>query len=274
MSIDSGGLASAAPFPRLRTAYLRAIAQAWRDQKFLDQLLEESKGPYGVLPFLERTYHFNFPFNVKFAISAGCDRPHWKPNETLGWFAYSDDIEITLPDAPSAEHLAHHKGGTHADAIALYCEWFPSMFGLPTDPGHSAQPPDDFAQFGVITARLLAMTWQKAKDKDKDKVCGFDKDKSFAEQLYESDDARMLVQSSIGVVVHWNFKLKFRHMPWDCFWDCLDYTNEFKYPEKYKAPPRAAITVHLPVKPDQEAVWPIALAAYNDTGPQYPFTCA
>ncbi|WP_437327087.1 hypothetical protein [Sorangium sp. So ce381] len=39
-------------------------------------------------------------------------------------------------------------------------------------------------------------------------------------------------------------------------------------------PPRTTITVYIPKHPPDEVAWPIALAAYNDTGPQYPFTCA
>ncbi|AUX45215.1 uncharacterized protein SOCE26_066960 [Sorangium cellulosum] len=252
---ENGGTGSAAPFPRLRTAYLRAIARAWRDPSFLEQLVRKSKDdPYGVLPFLEKEYRFRFPFNVKFAISDD-PRPQWRPNEMLGWLADGDEIDITLPGPPALRKVRVHDDSltTLADAIALYCQWFPSMLGPPRD--GVSQPPDDFAEFGVLTARLLAMMWG---------------DEKFKEQLLGERDARRLVQAAMGVIVHWNFNLKFSYLDWDEFWNDIDYQGQ---PEG-TIPARVKITVNIPQNPPDDAVWPVALAAYNDTGPQYPFTCA
>ncbi|WP_437743724.1 hypothetical protein WMF39_01205 [Sorangium sp. So ce1504] len=69
-----------------------------------------------------------------------------------------------------------------ADAIALNCEWFPSMLGKATDGVREA--PDDFAEFGVITARILALTWF---------------DQVFARKLYDAEDARPLVRHRHGL---------------------------------------------------------------------------
>ena len=37
--------------------------------------------------------------------------------------------------------------------------------------------------------------------------------------------------------------------------------------------PFSQVIVNLPLRPDDVGVEAIALAAYNDTGAQYPFTC-
>lgn len=261
---QGAGTSSAAPFPRLRTAYLRAIARAWREPDYLAELVKKSKEESdGVLHLLEKEYNFDFPFNVKFAISVDPPRPSWRPNESIGWLAHKDEISIILPRSPAA---ADKGKGELADALALYCEWFPSMLGPPKD--GVTQPPDDFAEFGVITARLLAIAWN---------------DKSFADDLAAPDDARGLVQASMGIIVHWNFKLKFSFLEWDEFWkDVLPPAGQPRnsiparvvLPARVTIPPRVAITVNMPQEPPERAIWPIALAAYNDTGPQYPFTCA
>ncbi|MGK3989563.1 BMA_0021/BMA_0022 family TOMM bacteriocin [Sorangium sp. So ce136] len=256
---ENSGTSSAAPFPRLRTAYLRAIARAWRDPGFLEQLVHKSKKHhYGVLPLLEEQYKFKFPFNIKFAISEN-PRPQWRPNEMLGWLADGDEINITLPGPPALREPRDHDEPltTRADAIALYCQWFPSMLGPPRD--GTSQPPDDFAEFGVITARLLAMTWY---------------DENFKEQLFGSEDARRLVQAAMGIIVQWNFKLKFSYLDWEEFWKDIPYQGQLDGQAAKSIPARVKITVNIPQNPPDDAIWPIALAAYNDTGPQYPFTCA
>ncbi|WP_437715164.1 BMA_0021/BMA_0022 family TOMM bacteriocin [Sorangium sp. So ce448] len=241
-----GGGGSAAPFPHLRAAYLRAIAHAWRDSDFLKLLVKESKeNPQGVLPLFEKEYNIKFPYNVKFAIADVPNRPEWRPVGTTGWFGVADEFHITLPGPPPPAEPGAPSGP--ADAIALYCEWFPSMLGKATD--GVSEAPDDFAEFGVITARILALTWF---------------DQAFARKLYDAEDARPLVQASMGVVVRWNFRLKFCYLDWEQFWA----------PSPLLMPPRTTITVYVPKHPPDEAAWPIALAAYNDTGPQYPFTCA
>src|SRR4051812_25619514 len=105
---------NAAPFPRLRTAYLRAIARAWRDKDYMHLLFSESaRNPRGVLPMFERDYNFQFPFDVKFAID-GVHRPYWKPTGTTGWFGFMDDFVLHLPARPA--HPADQ-----ASVLARYC---------------------------------------------------------------------------------------------------------------------------------------------------------
>jgi ribosomally synthesized peptide (two-chain TOMM family) len=243
---------NAAPFPRLRTAYLRAIARAWRDPAYMELLFKESVGnPRGVLPLFEKTYNFTFPFDVKFAVD-GENRPYWKPTGTTGWFGCMDDFYLSLPAKPVDPK-------DQAAVLARYCAEFPSLLGAATN-GTSEAPPD-FAAFGVITSRLLALAWS---------------DPEFHEQLYAPGDRKELVQQAMNYIVQWNFRLMFKEhkVPGS---DTTEYWSAF---------PRSEILVHLPEIPVYPASRPIimvltipddvqaiALAAYNATGSPYPFTC-
>ncbi|HEU4539172.1 MAG TPA: BMA_0021/BMA_0022 family TOMM bacteriocin [Polyangiaceae bacterium] len=231
-----------APFPLLRGAYMRAIARAWRDDAYFRQLLHASRTDQrGALPMLEREYNFTFPFDVKFAI-VDTQRPQWRPIGTGGWFGFADRFDIALPAKPRDPALG-------ASVLARYCDEFPSLLGKATDVGPYAEAPRDFAEFGVITSRLIALTWLEP---------------SFAQQLFAADDGRALVQDALDFVVTWNFTIKFTEAPGDS-------SDDDAY---WRAFPRSAITVHLPGTPPRVEVEPVALAEYNDTGGQYPFTCA
>lgn len=239
---------NAAPFPRLRTAYLRAIAKAWREPGYETKLVEASTGPRGTLDLLEQEFNFRFPFDVKFCISL-LKRPRWQPIGTTGWLGFGDEFEITLPALPPDP-------GSRASVLARYCQEFPTMLGNPIRDGETAPP--DFAAFGVVTARLLALAWHN---------------KDFHKALYESPDARDIVQGSMNTIVEWNFSLRFREHVSELPMESDEYWRNF---------PRSKIIVHLPERPEQrppmpdetfDTVEPIALASYNGSGSQYPFTC-
>lgn len=171
------------------------------------------------------------------------------------------------------------------------------MLGRPV---HGSGPgvPDDFAEFGVITTRLIAFAWA---------------DSQFRDLLFKeySDDARGLVQDTMDYVVKWNFKLKIKKNSAppplrgaNC--SCAEF-----YAEQHKGCnnsnckadlsligcpafsepgsgcdtrtecywhhfPRTVVTVFVPMAPESGDgyVEAAALGAYNDTGEMYPFTCA
>lgn len=242
------GTHNEAPFPRLRAAYLRAIAEAWRDPHFVDVLVRESESnPRGVLAFLEKRYNFSFPFDVAFKISDK-KRPQYRPIDTNGWWGFGDEFVLYLPKRP--KDLVEG-----ASVLGRYCAEFPSLLGAGS--GAGVEAPADFANFGVVTARLLALTWHN---------------ESFSESLFGTNDARQLIQDTMNWIVPWNFLIKFFQAPGDTN-DSDEYWNAF---------PRSVITVHLPHKPIHQmdnrgnpdyTMEPLALAAYNGTGAQYPFTC-
>jgi ribosomally synthesized peptide (two-chain TOMM family) len=231
-----------APFPALRAAYMRAIARAWRDPAYAEALSQAAKEePKGSLGLLERDYNFQFPFDVTFNVDVDEQRrPRWRPVGTRGWYGFMDRFQVCLPAKPK-------DAATEAAVLARYCAEFPSLLGVGKD---GTVAPPDFANFGVITARVLALAWN---------------DRAFHEKLYAADDARELVQGAMNCVVPWNFQLKFEEKK-----GASSDADAYWRPESF---PRSVITVYLPMRPDGMGAEAIALAAYNDSGGTYPFTC-
>ncbi len=231
---------NSAPFPRLRTAYLRSVARIWHEPAYFAYLIEESKrNPRGVLPHLEEIYKFNFPFDVKLILTDK-QRPIWDPSFTTGWFGFGDDFAFWLPAKPARVE-------DQAGVLARYYQQFPSFLGAATD-GTSVAPPD-FSEFGTVVMRLVALVWQSAQVRD---------------QLYSSDDSRLLVQDALDYVVPWNFTLKIREAPGASSADDENYWSKF---------PRSEISLHVPERPLPLEVEAAALGAYNATGSPYPFSC-
>jgi ribosomally synthesized peptide (two-chain TOMM family) len=236
----------------LRAGWLRVIAQVWNDPSgvLLGRLVELSReNPRGILPYLEETFRFKFPFpSVKLAIDV--DRqPRWKPIGTRGWFGFADEFEVVLPRKPVDEN-------DQTELLAEYMQRFPSMLGRGD---RDAEAPDDFAWFGLITGRLIALAWA---------------DDRFHQMLFAAQDARDLVQNAMDVVIPWNFRLRFseREAP-QLHAHELD-RHGFLSAQRFdldKLSP-TVIRLNMPEVPDS-AQRAIALAAYNDTGKQYPFTC-
>ncbi|MEZ4295280.1 MAG: BMA_0021/BMA_0022 family TOMM bacteriocin [Polyangiaceae bacterium] len=231
---------NSAPFPRLRSAYLRSVAKVWRDPAYLEFLKEQSTGPRGCLPYLEETYNFKFAFDVKLILSDK-KRPIWAPDYTTGWYGFGDEYTLFLPAPAKEPEYA-------AELSAQYYQQFPSLLGAATNE-YSVAPPD-FAEFGVVTQRILALAWHS---------------KEFHTALYAAEDARGLVQDSMNYIVPWNFSLKFIECPAPFFFAKSD--------EYWRMFPRSEITLHVPEKPLDLQVEAAALGGYNATGSPYPFTC-
>jgi ribosomally synthesized peptide (two-chain TOMM family) len=238
-----------APFPLLRAAYLRSIANVWRDHTdtLLAELVHISKtNPRGVIPKFEEDFKFTFPFpRVKLTISDK-HRPRWKPVGTTGWFGFADAYQVALPRSPGPGH--------EAELLAEYMENYPSMLGRASD---NSQAPDDFAWFGLITGRLIALAWH---------------DEAFKHKLFDTDDARALIQDAMDVVIPRNFKLKFHAHAATRSGDGRQSDLEaaqFAFDDF----PLTEICLNMPDRPSNEQESAIALAAYNHTGRQYPFTC-
>jgi hypothetical protein len=251
----------------LRAAWLRFIARVWNDKGktgLLDKLIADSHDhPRGALPYLEETFNFIFPFpHVKLEITKQ-NQPRWQPIGTRGWFGFADEFEISLPAKPREPEY-------EAELLAEYMQVFPTMLGRGMI---GIEAPDEFASFGLTTGRVFALTWS---------------DQKFHDALFAADDARQLVQDAMDVVVPWNFKVKFRehavatappHLenaqppapsegPLGLVLDGFLSTLHFDV-EKL---PFTMIRLNMPEQPEG-AQRAIALAAYNDTGDQYPFTC-
>jgi len=248
----------AAPFPQLRAAYLRAVARSWRDPAYLGRLLlaKKTHPDRGALAVLEEDYNFKFPFHIRLLIDVK-KRPVFRPLDTVGWFGYADEFKLALPARPARKEM-------EASVLARYYQEFPTLLGqgdlnLLSPEGARAAGisdlniglplPDSFGAFGLVIGNLIALTWR---------------DRAFAKRLFdpELEDARPLVEDATDSLVPWNFNLRFE----------LAEGKSSEKDEYWYSFPDTTITLHLPEKPDLD-VEAVALAAYNATGGQYPFSC-
>ena len=260
---------SNAPFPGLRYAYLRAIARAWNDSQFLDELV--AAGDDG-LQFLEELYNFKFRYDVIFRMSADAKRrPNWDPNVYSGWWGSGDLFKMSLPGKPKRDV----QQSQYADILTRYLAEFPTMLGKRIlDLGVSAADetpkrfvpgaPPSFAEFGIVTGRIIAATWRN---------------RAYGELCFNASPAQtvQVINNSMDYTYPWNFAMKFeQHDP------APSPDDEAEFEEYWATFPRTKIVVHIPYPPTTEqdgkrvphpAVQPVALAAYNGTGVQYPFTC-
>ena len=248
-----------APFTNLRYAYIRAIAHAWITDT-VDDLVNLGAS---TLQHLESTYGFDFPFRVDLRLRhdegpnwSECDNQwkwRWPPLPTsppCEGGPSEDEYTIWLPKTPSPN------GGDNVQILADYCHEFPSMLGKSTVP--NAQTPDDFTEFGLITVRLIAKTWS---------------DPNFSIALFGTSRTPEQMTQLIN-----NFNLALDHPSYKCPWafnmrfEQYDTAMNPSSPDYWTSYPRTRITLAFPHKPDQD-VLPVALAAYNATGRQYPFSC-
>ena len=113
---------------------------------------------------------------------------------------------------------------------------------------------DPFLDFGGVVARALAVAWEKS---------------DFRRRL--QDDAVLAMEGWLGYRTPWSMKIVVvdasSRMRFDADTNCWEYTATDRYPKLN------SLLYHLPNPPTHQSVWPVALTAYNNTGPQYPFTC-
>jgi len=239
------------PLIQLRLAYLRAVALSWRDDAFRQQLtsgedvqqqLQERCGLRIKWPALDIVVTHSIP------------PLRWNPLEVGGWMGPDDQFVITLPGTPESEH-------DRPEALAAYYQRFPTLMGVAL---HQAPEAATFASatggsdvptsavllpFGGVLLRAIALAWADAE---------------FRRALLDSQDARPVLSRFFGYNLPFNFRVHVRAggptVRIDGAWRFEALKNRIKlnYPE---------------VPTQAERLWPVALTAYNDTGPAYPFTC-
>ena len=189
----------------------------------------------GGLQLLEGMYNFKFPFDIEFCMCINPYGPSWNPNAPSQWLGLQDKFTVWLPDKPESIQ-------DHAEILAHYLQEFPSMLG-----SASVSAPPDFAAFGVITGRLIALAWTNSV---------------FFDSLVnpESADTVAVIQISMDYIFPWNSRMEFKRRPQ------MDSSN-------WRSFPRTRVTLYIPRAPQEAEVHPVALAAYNGTGDQYPFSC-
>ncbi len=279
-----------------RLVYLRAVAKAWEDDNFKNQLLERET-------VLERRTIFNslkseFLFvnpwkHVNISMIDDGDTK-WDPEATAGWVGPNNSFVIYLPEKP----LGHE-----SEALAAYYELFPTLFGgektieqkkaeIDRDEGDAEieemgdddRPdaslplglgvgPDNFLEFGALTLRAIALAWNEQKVIDGVVTSpeeGFllellDASKPLDDAQEKYRDATSILGKYLGYNNPWNFGLSFETAP-DFTWDVNN--------RRWENVPNNLVILHFPNPPSKkEELWPIALTSYNNTGPEYPFSC-
>jgi ribosomally synthesized peptide (two-chain TOMM family) len=247
-----------------RTTYLRAIAQAWVDPAFLNELAT----PGGGAKALDDFFGYRWPW-ADLTLTFRKHGAEWNPAETGGWFGtLRDAIVVHAPLSP-----ARVKGlgpADHTRAIAAYYQQRPTFLGpngkggagdanaASGTPGHGgplnlqAYDPglgswDSFLHLGAATFRAMALAWHN---------------ETFRHEL--CDNSVRALEGWLGYNSPWNFKIQFVDASDECVW------NHAK--NQWALVPNELV-LWLPRPPADEGIRPIALTAYNNTGEAYPFTC-
>lgn len=232
-----------------RLAYLRAIAESWKDPFFKEKLLNADD----IQEILQNApYSFVSPWKQVKIRLVDDSNTVWEPVETAGWVGANDSFVISIPGKP-------HQKDQQVQALAAYYQIFPDLFGtqqtvssgpvieaaLPVDLGTSPEP---FLEFGGVTLRALALAWENER---------------FLIELTDPSliDATPVLSKYLGYNNPWNFNIRF--ISTDFGWDGKNWTKI----------PKNVVELHYPRKPAEERFQPIALTSYNNTGPAYPFTC-
>jgi ribosomally synthesized peptide (two-chain TOMM family) len=246
----------------LRLAYLRAIADAWKDttDTIKNTLIDSNTD---LIDYLKKNYGLHSPWESItlqlfefFEDENENQKPEWKPMETAGWVGPNDRFIIHIPGKPDDPNQ-------QVQALAAYYQLFPTLFGYkkligagqPEDLGVDQKP---FLEFGGVTLRAIALSWL---------------DDDFLNELTHPTlaDATPVLSRYLGYTNPWNFRIKFKVHP-DFVW--LAETPENKIPMWKDAQiPKNIIQLHYPTRPAESKFWPIALTSYNNTGPAYPFSC-
>lgn len=248
---EATGGAADDPLIQLRLAYLRAVALSWRDDEFREQLtsgrdvqqqLQEHCGLRIKWPALD----------IIVAHSAPALR--WNPLEVGGWMGPDDQFVITLPGTPEREQ-------DRTEALAAYYQRFPTLMGIALNltpeyavvaggaSGADVPTSAVLLSFGGVILRAIALAWS---------------DPDFRKVLLDAPDARPVLSRFFGYNMPFNFRVHVRAggptVRSEGVWrfESLKNRIELNYPE---------------VPTQSERLWPVALTAYNDTGPAYPFTC-
>lgn len=251
------------PLMKLRLAYLRLIAESWRDDDLKNDIIH-GKDIFTLL----KDYGFHSPWKHLELVLVHDEhkKTEWHPSETSGWIGSDDTFIINIPKKPEDVEQ-------HARALAAYYQLFPTLFGLSgeekeEDHGFSGALPLDlgvdsavFLEFGALTLRAIALAWGN---------------QTFLDELAtpmgaQPKDAKPALGRWLGYNAPWNFDIHF----------IIDPQFRWKSDQKkkhsqghYTGIPKNSIVLHYPVKPEKEQFHAIALTSYNCTGPAYPFSCA
>ncbi|WP_299006388.1 BMA_0021/BMA_0022 family TOMM bacteriocin [uncultured Shewanella sp.] len=268
-----------------KTAYLSAVAKAWTapESDFSKNFYKE--GETNILTFLEEhsgtPKQFINPWKnliINFLKDDGHDL-HWDPIKTGRWVGDDDRLTIYFPDDPSIDH--------RVEALAKYNLMFPTFMGriksnfemlfnaesqqviidslnekhIPIPSILTMGVADfDLLDFSAVVLRAISLYWEDGNFKA-----------SIINEKGDFSDKTPILSKWFGYNNPWNFSLNFKNNK------RFDLKNGCDCDSQY---PANIISLGKPKKPhllngkqSDKAILPIALAAYNDDGNSYPFTC-
>ncbi len=274
-----------------RTAWLRAVALAWSNEEFRRTLVESPKQA------LEQYFSFTWPWQdpsvLDFRVRAE-DEFQWIGDDWVWPIDKEDSLRLYLPLRPNLEPEER------ALALADYYDVRPSIFGTAGGGGatprgnalitsasidltsnHSSvsiadvmltnspvrfgghNPPAggfvpsgaSFMEFEVVLIAALAKAWDNP---------------SFA-NLLEMHDATVL-PAIRGYTTPWRLVIEVENDS-EARWRPPQYSGKELIPSGWENLKAAELTLNLPSRPREVRDHPVALAAYNSTGAEYPFTC-
>jgi ribosomally synthesized peptide (two-chain TOMM family) len=255
-----------------RTIYLRAIADSWADDSFRDSLLANPTG------MLKSAYGFTWPWEniCKLKVVEG-DKLRWLDDEWVFALAQTEALTLRLPLDPGRIGARDH-----ARALADYYRQRWSMFGDDWERQYDARGPvpkcdvktrldaigldstapiggflpvdSDFETFKLVLIAGLAKAWE---------------DPTFREHLLT--DAPSALETIRGYKMPWRLLINVEPDPqatWHTPGSPPDSTRQSYWDNEIGHELQLTLPCMPPVV-DQ----PVALAAYNAMGAEFPFTC-
>jgi ribosomally synthesized peptide (two-chain TOMM family) len=247
---------------RFRTAWLSAIALAWEDSTFRGHLLSDPKAALSTIG------GFQWPWDGIVDLKVSEDKKFvWKDSPKAGWKwpILSNPDEWLVMNVPLLPKDINDKVIADADqpsALADYYRGQPTLFGAsnaptvkslvvtPTGPSFVG-PGTDFMNFEVVLVLLISDRWKNCK---KLGSTPFDPKTLKAALKQHAKKYRIPWALSISVLDDPTIR-----------WDQQSGT--------WKNPTPHMLQLELPTAPQNTTSRTVALAEYNATGSEYPFTC-
>jgi len=258
-----------------RTVYLRAITEAWVDGKFREELT--SPEPGAAIRALKARFDYDWPWPLvcDLEIASAPDQYEWISDEWVWSRGMHETLQMPLPLDPEELKIPTEY---HAMALADYYRQRSSLFsddwnaGGTRDPKQSPRamlggesglndgapaggfmPSDnEFSAFKVALLAAIAKAWREPAFK------------------------RMLIIDA-ATALHAVREYK---LPWKFTLVVVEDRTSVWHPQErpgsqsqWSFETRNTLKLKFPTRPADVKCWPVALAAYNATGSEYPFSC-
>lgn len=257
-----------------RVAYLKAISESWRDDTFKQKMIAATADGGGdnsgwqyldrdiTSPVLNDTNKVNnWDIDLHF-LEDVLPGNGYHPELSGGWVGPRAVLTLNFPDPPTTDDQ-------QAVALADYYFKLATPFGeierhgtggggvSSGAGGNGMGHMSDALVLGGVIARSLALSWSSTE---------------FKQQLVKTAgaDALPVLANWLGYKCPWNVEIRVAFYGTGAG---LPVWNDNDGVKKWDPKPRNALQMYLPNKPAGSPPYAIALAAYNQTGDQYPLTC-